>query len=218
MRIDIATLFPDMLAPLFQRVIGRGVKSGVLDIRVTNIRDYAGNKHNRVDSPPCGGGYGMVMQAEPVYNCIRDITEADTPVIYMSPQGERFCQSVARELALLPRFAVLCGHYEGVDRRVLDALNVREVSVGDYVVTGGELPAMVVIDAVCRLVAGVLPSEDVFTRESHWTEGVLEHPQYTRPAVWRGVAVPDVLLSGNHAEIEKWKAGNNVKVERSENG
>ncbi len=207
-RIDIATLFPEMCrAVLSESIIGRAMKAGYIDIRCHNIRDYAGNKHNRVDDKPYGGGTGMVMQAQPIYDCINAIRAEvgeDVGIIYMSPQGKPLTQQKVKELARLDRLIILCGHYEGIDCRVTEELGAQEISVGDFVVTGGELPALMLTDAIARMQEGVLPNTDAYSRESHY-EGLLEYPQYTRPEVWKGRAVPQVLLSGDHAQVEKWQ-------------
>ncbi|MBD5114998.1 MAG: tRNA (guanosine(37)-N1)-methyltransferase TrmD [Ruminococcaceae bacterium] len=216
MRIDIATLFPAMCeAVLSESVVGRGRKSGFITIECHNIRDYTLDKHRRVDDKAYGGGTGMVMQAQPVYDCIQAIKEKTgeerSRIIYLSPQGKRLDQQLVKELAEEEHLILLCGHYEGVDQRVLDELEVEEISVGDYVVTGGELPALIIADAVARLQEGVLPNEDAYSIESHYN-GVLEYPQYTRPEVWRDRRVPDVLLSGHHQNIEKWQREKAVEV------
>ena len=207
-RIDIATLFPDMCESyLSESIVGRGRKAGHIDIHCHNIRDYAGNKHNRVDDKAYGGGTGMVMQAQPIYDCITAIKqELDTSprVIYMSPQGKVFNQGIAIDLANYEHIVLLCGHYEGIDQRVIDEIVDMELSVGDFVMTGGEIPAMTVIDTVSRLVPGVLAAETSYENESHFN-GLLEYPQYTRPAVWHDKPIPDVLISGHHAKIEQWK-------------
>ena len=209
MKIDILTLFPEMCENvLSESIIGRARKNGLVDINCHNIRDFAGNKHNRVDDAPYGGGKGMVMQAEPIYNCFKSLydeqTEDKPHLIYMSPKGKTFKQEDAIRLSKLQRVVLLCGHYEGVDQRVIDEIVDEEISVGDYVLTGGELPALVVTDALCRMIDGVLSEEVCFTEESHFN-GLLEYPQYTRPEVWHGVAVPEVLMSGHHVNIAKWR-------------
>ena len=217
--ITVATLFPDMCeAFLSESIIGRARKSGAVKISCRNIRDYTLDKHRRVDDKPFGGGTGMVMQAQPVYDCVMSIVsesgEGKKPrIIYMSPQGKTLTQAVVKELAAEEHLIILCGHYEGIDKRVLDELEVEEISVGDYVVTGGELPALMLTDAVCRLQEGVLPNEDAYSEESHYN-GLLEYPQYTRPEEWRGRRVPEVLLSGHHANIEKWRAEMSLEVTR----
>ncbi|MGN0589212.1 MAG: tRNA (guanosine(37)-N1)-methyltransferase TrmD, partial [Ruminiclostridium sp.] len=186
MRIDIATLFPDMCeAVLSESIVGRGRKAGYIEINCHNIRDYTLDKHNRVDDKAYGGGTGMLMQAQPIYDCVMAI-EGELPegakprLIYMSPQGKTLTQGLVKELAAEENLIILCGHYEGVDQRVLDELEFEEISTGDYVVTGGELPALILCDSVARLQKGVLPNEDAYSIESHYN-GILEHPQYTRP-------------------------------------
>ena len=214
MRIDCLTLFPDMLRrALEESIIGRAIKAGILDIRYIDIRDFAGNKHNRVDDAPYGGGMGMVMQPEPIYHAFQSVLETakDRPrVIYMSPQGRLFNQSVAKELAEEPHLVLLCGHYEGVDERVLEEIVDEELSIGDYVLTGGEIPALAVIDAVARMVPGVLPSEEAYSEESLYN-GLLEYPQYTRPPVFLDREVPPVLLSGHHENISVWRREQSIK-------
>ncbi|MBR2731255.1 MAG: tRNA (guanosine(37)-N1)-methyltransferase TrmD [Clostridia bacterium] len=208
MRIDILTLFPEMCeAVLGESIIGRAREAGFVDIRCRNIRDYTADKHNRVDDAPYGGGTGMVMQAQPIFDCFQALCEelgTRPHLIYLSPQGQVLRQTRVRELADYQHLALLCGHYEGVDQRVLDAIVDEEISVGDYVLTGGELPALMLADAVARMLPGVLPNEEAFTQESHFN-GLLEYPQYTRPFEWQGRQVPEVLISGHHANIAKWQ-------------
>ena len=215
MRIDIITLFPEMFAPVLnESIIGRAQKSGAVEIHTHQLRDFAFDKHRRVDDTPYGGGMGMLMMAEPIALCFEAICEeigARPHFIYMSPQGRTLRQSRLRELADVPNVCILCGHYEGVDQRVLDSLIDEEISIGDYVLTGGELPAMVFTDALCRMVPGVLSNNACFTEESHFN-GLLEYPQYTKPAEWRGRAVPEVLLSGHHLNIEKWRREKALEV------
>ena len=207
-RIDIATLFPDMCESyLSESIVGRGRKAGHIDIHCHNIRDYAGNKHNRVDDKAYGGGTGMVMQAQPIYDCITAIKqESDTSprVIYMSPQGSVFSHEKAKELLGYDNLILLCGHYEGIDERIIDLEIDEEISIGDFVLTGGELPAAIVVDSVSRMVDGVLPSSECYENESI-AGGLLEYPQYTRPRSFEGLEVPEVLTNGNHAQIEAWK-------------
>lgn len=204
----VMTLFPEMIESISNvSILKRGKEAGHIDIRPVNIRDYAGNKHGSVDDYPYGGGAGMLMQAAPVYDCYRAICDEykkSLPVIYLTPQGETFKQDTARSLANYEALVLLCGHYEGIDERVIEKLNPIEVSMGDYVLTGGELPAMVIIDAVARLVPGVLHNDDSTESES-FSEGLLEYPQYTRPAVWEGMEVPEILLSGDHAKVDAWR-------------
>ena len=208
MRIDLLTLFPEMCETvLSESIIGRARAKGVLDIRCHQIREYTLNKQKQVDDYPYGGGRGLVMNAQPIADCFRAVCQerGERPhLIYMSPQGAVLTQKRAVELAALPSICVLCGHYEGVDERVLEALVDEQISLGDYVLTGGELPALALVDCVSRLVPGVLSDEECFTEESHFS-GLLEYPQYTRPAVWEGREVPEILLSGHHANIEKWR-------------
>ena len=213
MKIDIMTLFPEMCeSVLSESIIGRARKAGVVTVNCHNIRDFAGNKHNRVDDAPYGGGMGMVMQAEPIYNCFKSLYDGEKPhLVYMSPKGKTFKQSDAVRLSKMEHVVLLCGHYEGVDERVLEEIVDEEISVGDYVLTGGELPALTVTDAVCRMIKGVLSDDVCFTEESHF-DGLLEYPQYTRPEIWHDREVPKVLLSGNHAEIAKWRKEKCIEV------
>ena len=208
MRIDILTLFPEMFEfMLSQSIIGRAVKNNFLEFKFHNIRDYTDDKHRRVDDYPYGGGNGMVMQVEPIYNCYKSITDGlkkKPKVIYMSPQGKVLDQQMANDFSKEESLIILCGHYEGIDERVLDLIVDQEVSIGDYVLTGGELPALVFCDTVCRLVPGVLKDSGSYSDESH-QNGLLEYPQYTRPEDFMGFKVPEVLLSGHHANIEKWR-------------
>ena len=208
MKIEILTLFPDLCeAVLNKSIVGRARKNELVQINARNIRDYTLDKHRRVDDAPFGGGYGMVMQCQPIADCFRALCEewGERPhFVYLSPQGKTLTQARAKELAQLPSLALLCGHYEGVDERVLEALVDEEVSIGDYVLTGGELPALVLCDCIARLLPGVLPADAAFVGESHYA-GLLEYPQYTRPAVWEGREVPEVLLNGNHALQEQWR-------------
>ena len=208
MKFHVLTLFPEMFTGvLYDSMLGRAEKNGIIEFNIVNIRDFACNKHNRVDDYPYGGGRGMVMQAEPIYKAYESIcnAEGEKPyVIYMSPKGQVFSQAKAVELSLKGSLLILCGHYEGVDQRIIDEIVDEEVSIGDYVLTGGEIPAMAVIDSVSRMVEGVLSNEDSFVDESHYS-GLLEYPHYTRPPVFMGREVPEVLLSGNHALISKWR-------------
>lgn len=206
MRFDVFTLFPGMfVSPFADSILRRAIDAGILDLRTHNIRDYATDKHHITDDYAYGGGGGMVMKPEPIFAAVEDALAeaADVPIILMSPAGRQFTHAVAEELSQHPRIALICGHYEGVDERVREHLCTDEISIGDYVLTGGELPAMVIIDAVARQVPGVLPAWA--TRQESHVRGMLEHPHYTRPAEFRGWRVPDVLLNGNHAEIERWR-------------
>lgn len=222
MRFYIMTLFPDMvMAGLHTSILGRAAEKGLLSIEAVNIRDYAYNKHNSVDDYPYGGGAGMLMQAEPVYQCYQAVeaklagrrageaVREKPRVIYLSPQGKTFNQQMAEELAKEEELVFLCGHYEGIDERVLEEIVTDYVSIGDYVLTGGELPAMIMVDAIARLVPGVL--HNGLSAESESFQGsLLEYPQYSRPEVWHGKRVPEVLLSGHHANVEKWRRKQSV--------
>lgn len=206
MNIDIATLFPEMLENyLSQSVVGRARDKGVFTVKCHNIRDYTLDKHRRVDDTPYSERQGMLMQCEPVYNCFKAVTEGRKPhVIYMSPQGRTLTQQRAKELSQLDDIFILCGHYEGVDERVIEEIVDEEISIGDYVLTGGELPALVLVDSVVRMLEGTLSKADCYEDESHYN-GLLEYPQYTRPEIWHDKQVPQVLLSGHHANILKWR-------------
>lgn len=210
MRIDIMTLFPDtMNAVLHESILGRAAKKGIIEVNCVQIRDYTENKQCQVDDYPYGGGWGCVMMAQPLKSCLDDIMstvkERKSRVIYMSPQGKPYDQQTARRLRDdYDHLVLVCGHYEGIDERFIEECVDEEISIGDYVLTGGEIAAMAVADSVCRLVPGVLSDEECFTGESHW-DGVLEYPQYTRPEVWEGRAVPEVLLQGNHAAVDEWR-------------
>lgn len=215
MRIDIATLFPEMCETVLDTsIVGRARKAGKIQLFCHNIRDYSPDpRHHRVDDSPYGGGKGMVMQPEPIYRCYLDIirqSQSLPHVIYMSPQGKTLTQQKALSLREYPHLLLLCGHYEGVDERILTRIVDEELSIGDYVLTGGELAALVVVDAVARLCDDVLPASECFENESHMN-GLLEYPQYTRPEVWEGDAVPDVLLSGHHAKIEQWRRAQSLE-------
>lgn len=205
MRFDVLTLFPEMFSAVKESIIGRAEEAELIEINPVNIRDFANNKHNRVDDYPYGGGAGMVMQAQPIYDAYKSLAGDDKtiPVIYMSPQGKKLTQSMASELAKHNHVILLCGHYEGVDERIIEEIVTYEVSIGDYVLTGGELPAMVLIDVVSRLIPGVLADDS--TKEESFSNGLLEYPQYTRPEDFMGRKVPEVLLSGHHANIKKWR-------------
>ena len=217
MRIEIATLFPEMCeAVLSESIIVRARAKGASEVHCHQIRAYTTDKHNRVDDAPFGGGMGMVMQAQPIFACwqaVRAQSELPMHTIYMSPKGAPLTQQRVRELAQMPRLFLLCGHYEGVDQRVLDRIADEEISIGDYVVTGGELPALVLTDAVARMCENVLPAPDAYEDESHFS-GLLEYPQYTRPEVWEGEAVPPVLLSGHHKNIAAWRQAQSEEITR----
>lgn len=208
MKIDIMTLFPEMCeAVLSESIIGRARKNNLVEINCYNIRDYSTDKHNRVDDTPYGGGEGMIMFPQPIYDCYRAICEScetKPHLIYMSPQGKVLTQDRVKKLSKLQNIVILCGHYEGVDQRIIDEIVDEEISIGDYVLTGGELPALILADSISRMLPGVLANEQSFTGESHYNY-LLEYPQYTRPFEWHSVTVPEVLISGHHANIEKWK-------------
>ena len=209
MKFTIMTLFPEMVDHVLnESIIGRARKNNIISVDCVNIRDYSKDKHRRVDDYPCGGGGGMVMQCQPIYECWQDVVKKDGQkpyTVYVSPRGTVLNQKKAKELSALPHLAVLCGHYEGIDQRVLDEIVDEEISIGDYVLTGGELPALIIIDSVVRLLPGVLGGETSAEIESFSDGDNLEYPQYTKPADFRGLKVPDVLLSGNHGEIKKWR-------------
>ena len=215
MRIDIATLFPEMCETVLnESIVGRARKAEKIELHCHQIRDYSNDKHRRVDDTPYGGGMGMVMQAEPIYRCYLAVAEqigAKPHVIYMSPKGATFTQQRAVELSKMDNILIICGHYEGVDQRVIDKIVDEEISIGDYVLTGGELPALVVTDAVARMCDGVLSSEECFQEESHFS-GLLEYPHYTRPEVWEGESVPPVLLTGHHKNIAEFRHNEAVKI------
>lgn len=205
MKIDVLTLFPEMFGPVVDSsILGRAGEKGILDVRVTDIRDFSKDKHNRADDYPFGGGGGMVMMADPIFGALESINCKGKKIIYMSPRGKILDSDKINELAMLDEFVILCGHYEGVDQRVIDYWEMEEVSIGDYVLTGGELPAMVVIDSVARMIPEVLGNENSARDESIYS-GLLEHPQYTKPREYRGMHVPEVLVSGNHKLINLWK-------------
>jgi len=205
MRIDVLTIFPAIIeGPLRESLLGKAIEAGILDVRVHDIRDHATGRHRQVDDEPFGGGPGMVMMADPLFRALEALGEGHKRVILLSPAGRRLDQPLVRELASEPWLVLVSGRYEGVDERVVEGLPAEEVSIGDYVVSGGELPALVVIEAVTRLVPGVVGTEESLARES-FEEGLLDHPHYTRPQEYRGLRVPDVLVSGDHARIEEWR-------------
>lgn len=212
MKIDILTLFPEFFYPLLSwSIVGRAYKEKKVEINSINIRDFSKNKHKKVDDYPFGGGVGMVMKPEPIFDAIHSVKEKNSKVIYLSPQGKVFNQELANELSKEEHLIFLCGHYEGIDNRIIDHYIDEEISIGDFVLTGGEIPAMTIIDAVVRLLPGVLSSEESFMDESHY-DGLLEYPQYTRPREFNGHIVPDILLSGNHKKIEAWRKAEALKA------
>ena len=210
MRFDVLTLFPEMFEVLNQSIIGRAKEKGLINVNLINIRDFSKDKHKKVDDTPYGGGAGMVMMPDVVYDAYKSVKDEKAKVIYMSPQGKKLDQKKVEELSKQEHLILLCGHYEGIDQRVLDKIVDEEISIGDYVLTGGELPAMVLIDSVSRYVEGVL--KDDSTIEESFSQGLLEYPQYTRPEVFEGQQVPEVLLSGHHENIDKWRRKQSLKI------
>ncbi len=214
MRIDILTLFPEMFAPLNDSILKRARDKGTLEINIVNIRDFSKDKHLKCDDAPFGGGAGMIMTPQPVCDCIRSVDPAhEAKRIYLSPRGKLLTVSAASGYALQSRLLLLCGHYEGIDQRIIDLYIDEEVSIGDFVLTGGELPAMILTDVVARFVPGVLGSPES-ARDESFSDGLLEYPQYTRPQVYEGLSVPEVLLSGHHENIEKWRREQSLLITR----
>lgn len=212
MKIDVLTLFPEMFGPVTgSSILGRAEEKGILEVRTTDIRAFSNDKHNKADDYPFGGGGGMVMMADPIFGALKAVEAEKKKIIYMSPRGRLLDMEKISELAGLDEFVILCGHYEGVDQRVIDYWNMEEISIGDYVLTGGELPAMVVIDSVARMIPDVLGNESSALDESVYS-GLLEHPQYTKPREYCGMNVPEVLVSGNHRLIELWKLREALKL------
>ena len=211
MKFDILTLFPEMFEPINQSILGRAQEKNIIDINVINIRDFSENKHKKVDDTPYGGGAGMVIMPDVVYRAYNSIDNIENAkVIYMSPQGQTLNQAKVESLAKEDHLIILCGHYEGIDQRVLDKIVDEEISIGDYVLTGGEIPAMALIDSVSRYVDGVLTGESI--KEESFSQGLLEYPQYTRPEVFEGVKVPEILLSGHHENIDKWRKEQSIHI------
>ena len=216
MKFDVLTLFPEMFEPIKTSIIGRAVTNQILELNLINFRDYSTDRLKHVDDTPYGGGAGMVLKPEPIYDAYNDIVkdlDYKPKVIYMSPRGKLFNQTRAKDLSKEKHLVILCGHYEGVDQRVIDEIVDEEISIGDYVLTGGELPAMVVIDAVSRNIEGVLKEESV--NDESFSNGLLEYPQYTRPEEFMGRKVPEVLLSGHHANIEKWRKEQSLEITKA---
>jgi tRNA (guanine37-N1)-methyltransferase len=206
MRVDILTIFPSIFdSPLRESLLGKAIDAGTLDVRVHDVRDHATDRHRQVDDESYGGGPGMVMKPEPVFRAVESLGNGPKRLLVMSPAGRRLDQEVVRELSKEPWLVMIAGRYEGIDERVVEGLRAEEVSIGDYVLSGGELPALVVLEAVTRLVPGVIGREESHERDSFGAGGLLDHPHYTRPAEFRGMRVPDVLLSGDHAEVERWR-------------
>ena len=210
MKIDILTLFPEMFSPLKESIIKRAVEDGKIELNITNIRDFANPPHYRCDDMPFGGGAGMVMMCEPLFKAIESVKKENSKIFYMSPRGKVFNQALARKMSKLDHIVLLCGHYEGIDQRVIDYFKVEELSIGDYVLTGGEIPAMVVADSIIRLIPGVIREES--TLDESFSENLLEYNQYTRPAEFMGIKVPEVLLSGNHKNIEEWRKVQSLEI------
>lgn len=209
MKFSVLTLFPDMFSPLKQSIIGKAIEDKKIELNLINIRDFSKDKHKKVDDTPYGGGAGMVMKADVVYDAYENIKDEKAKVIFLSPQGKTLNQNKVKELAIEEHLILLCGHYEGIDQRVIDEIVDEEISIGDYVLTGGELPAMVLIDSVSRYVEGVLSKDSI--KEESFTNNLLEYPQYTRPEIFHGIKVPEVLLSGHHENIKKWREEQSLK-------
>ena len=209
MKFSVLTLFPDMFSPLKQSIIGKAIEDKKIELNLINIRDFSKDKHKKVDDTPYGRGAGMVMKADVVYDAYEHIKDEKAKVIFLSPQGKTLNQNKVKELATEEHIILLCGHYEGIDQRVIDEIVDEEISIGDYVLTGGELPAMVLIDSVSRYVEGVLSKDSI--KEESFTNNLLEYPQYTRPEIFHGIKVPEVLLSGHHENIKKWREEQSLK-------
>ena len=209
MKFDVLTLFPEMFEPIKQSILGRAIEKNLIDINLINIRDFSKDKHKKVDDTPYGGGAGMVIRPDVVYDAYESIKDENAKVIYMSPQGKVLNQEKVKALSKEEHLVILCGHYEGIDQRVLDEIVDEEISIGDYVLTGGEIPAMVLIDSTCRYVDGVISDES--TDEESFSNSLLEYPQYTRPEVFNGIDVPEVLKSGHHENIRKWRRSESLK-------
>ena len=209
MQFDVLTLFPEMFEPIKQSIIGRAEKKNLINLNLVNIRDFSNNKHKKVDDTPYGGGAGMIMQADVVYDAYKSLNTKDAKVIYLTPQGKVLNQKKVEELSKEKHLILLCGHYEGIDQRVIDKIVDEEISIGDYVLTGGEIPAMVLIDTVSRYVEGVLSKGS--TSEESFSQGLLEYPQYTRPEIFEDEKVPEILLTGHHEKISKWRREQSLK-------
>lgn len=213
MKFDVLTLFPEMLESIKHSIISRAEKKNLIEINLVNIRDFSKDKHKKVDDTPYGGGAGMVMRADVVYDAYNSLEKNNAKVIYLTPQGKKLNQEKVEKLSKEEHLILLCGHYEGIDQRVIDEIVDEEISIGDYVLTGGEIPAMVLIDAVSRYVEGVLSEES--TKEESFSNGLLEYPQYTRPEEFHGVKVPEVLISGHHKNIEEWRKEQALKITKT---
>lgn len=210
MRLDILTLFPEMFSPLKESIIKRAIDKNIVQVNIIQIRDFTLDPHKKTDDIPYGGGAGMVMTPQPLYDAIMSVKTPNSRVIYLSPRGRVFKQSIAKELATYEHLILVCGHYEGIDERVIELCVDEEMSIGDFVLTGGELPAMVIADAVIRLLDGAISSDSL--NEESFSNGLLEYPQYTRPQNFKGLEVPDVLLSGHHANIDKWRMQKSLEI------
>ena len=210
MKFDVLTLFPEMFEIMKQSIFGKAIEKGIITLQTVNIRDFSKNKHKKVDDTPYGGGAGMVMMPDVVYDAYQSVASKDAKVIYMSPQGKPLNQKKVEELAKQKHLIILCGHYEGIDQRVLDKIVDEEISIGDYVLTGGEIPAMVLMDSVSSYIEGVLKQDSV--KEESFSNGLLEYPQYTRPEIFQGEKVPEILLTGHHRNIEKWRQEQAIKI------
>ena len=210
MQFDVLTLFPEMFEPIKQSILGKAIENEKIKLKLVNIRNFSKDKHKKVDDTPYGGGAGMVMKPDVVYDAYKSVYEENAKVIYLSPQGKTLNQKKVEELSKENHLILLCGHYEGIDQRVIDKIVDEEISIGDYVLTGGEIPAMVLIDTVSRYIDGVLNQESI--KEESFSEGLLEYPQYTRPEVFEGKKVPEILLSGHHENIEKWRKEQALKI------
>ena len=209
MKIDIFTLFPESFAPFKESIIARAEKKGLVEIIVHNIRDFSKDKHSKCDDEPFGGGAGMLMMAQPIYDAVMSEKKNNSKIIFPSPSGKTFTSDIAKQLAKEEHLIFICGHYEGIDQRILDIFNPEEISIGDYVLTGGEIPTMAIVDSLLRFVDGVLTNESL--DEESFSNGTLEYPQYTRPADFMGYNVPEILLSGNHQEIAKWRKQKSIE-------
>ena len=213
MRIDILTLFPNMFTPLFESIVGRAVRNEKLEINIIDIRNFSKDKHKKCDDAPFGGGAGMVMMAQPIYDAVNSVVNEKSKIIITSPSGKQFNNKMATDLAKEEHLIFICGHYEGIDQRIIDIFNPLEISIGDYILTGGELPSMVMIDSISRQIDGVIAKNSLI--EESFSNNTLEYPQYTRPQIFNGLEVPSVLLSGNHKEIEKWRKEESLKKTKS---
>ena len=210
MKFDVLTLFPEMFSAVKQSILGKAIEKGLIDINLINIRDFSKNKHKKVDDTPYGGGAGMVIRPDVVYDAYKSVYDENAKVIYLTPQGKTLNQKMVEDLSKEKRLILLCGHYEGIDQRVIDKIVDEEISIGDYVLTGGEIPAMVLIDSVSRYTQGVLSQESI--KEESFSKGMLEYPQYTRPEIFEGEKVPEVLLSGHHGNIDNWRKEQSIKI------